>query len=127
MSIIFDLERKLNPSRFFKRDKADKQCRISINLYYDWLIHIDDDYLTEYEHLKMKDLYQGILAEMAAQTVVFSGIAYFVSYPLLGPFFRSAHHFWHARFPTVLCLALFFNVQARKWMRPEESFHQLMC
>ena len=63
-SIITDLERKLNPGRFFKRGKKDNYCKISINYYWDLLKYIDDDYLSEWEILKFKDLYAYELGTM---------------------------------------------------------------
>lgn len=55
------MEKKLNPNshglyKFFnKKDK--KICKISTAQYWDWLTYIDDDYLTDYEVLRMKELY----------------------------------------------------------------------
>ena len=63
-SIITELEKKLNPDRFFRRVKKDQYCEISINYYWDLLKYIDDDYLSEWEILKLKDLYAYQLGSM---------------------------------------------------------------
>ncbi len=63
-SIILDLERKLNPKRFFRRGKRDNLCKISLNYYWDLLKYVDDDYLSEWEILKFKDLYANQLGNM---------------------------------------------------------------
>ena len=64
-SIITELERKLNPNRFKRRTKQDEYCKISVNYYWDLLKYVDDDYLTEWETLKFKDLYAYQLGNMA--------------------------------------------------------------
>jgi len=51
------MEKKLNPIPFWRRFKRDNFCTLSSNSYWDWLQYVDDDYLTEWEILKMKELY----------------------------------------------------------------------
>tara|TARA_B110000305_G_C19133798_1_gene490182 strand:- start:442 stop:693 length:252 start_codon:yes stop_codon:yes gene_type:complete len=59
--MIMTMERKLNGKGYglFKYlNRSDsKTSRISVAQYWDWLTYIDDDYLTDYEVLKMKELY----------------------------------------------------------------------
>ena len=59
--MIWNMEKKLNGSSFawFKyKNRSDKSVsRISVAQYWDWLIYLDDDYLTDYEVLRMKELY----------------------------------------------------------------------
>ncbi len=63
-SIIMELERKLSPERFHKRGRKDNLCKLSITYYWDILKYIDDDYLSEWEILKFKDLYAYQLGNM---------------------------------------------------------------
>ena len=55
------MERKLNPmsSALYRyTHKKDMQAsKISVAQYWDFLLYIDDDYLTDYEVLKFKELY----------------------------------------------------------------------
>ena len=67
--LIMSMEKKLNPNshalyKYFNR--ADKKvCRISTAQYWDWLTYLDDDYLTDYEVLRMKELYHWQLQELS--------------------------------------------------------------
>ena len=60
--MIMVMERKLNADSYGwfkylkKKDKA--LCKISTAEYWDLLMYIDDDYLTDYEVLKFKELYR---------------------------------------------------------------------
>ena len=59
--MIMTMERKLNYDGFawFRfKNKKDKLVKISTAQYWDMLVFIDDDYLTDYEVLKMKALYR---------------------------------------------------------------------
>jgi len=63
------MEKKLNPSgyglfRYLNR-KDQSTSRISVAQYWDLLTYIDDDYLTDYEVLKMKELYAWQLQELS--------------------------------------------------------------
>ena len=59
--LVMSMEKKLNPSshalyKYFNR--ADRTtAKLSVAQYWDWLTYIDDDYLTDYEVLRMKELY----------------------------------------------------------------------
>lgn len=65
-AMVLAMERKLNPTAFWRRLwKNDKFCKITTAQYWDWLTYIDDDYLTEWEVLKMKELYFWQLQEMS--------------------------------------------------------------
>ena len=56
--MIMEMEKKFNPGWFFRRLRPrDDYCTLSIAQYWDWLTYIDDDYLTEWEILRMKELY----------------------------------------------------------------------
>lgn len=56
-SIVHDLERKLNPKSWRLRHRErDAYCRLSVAYYWDWIPFVDDDYLTEWEVLRMKEL-----------------------------------------------------------------------
>lgn len=59
--MIMTMEKKLNnqsPHWFRYLKRSDKSLsKISIAQYWDFLTYIDDDYLTDYEVLKMKELY----------------------------------------------------------------------
>ena len=68
--MIIEMESKLNAGWFLRRTKKDKLCTITTSQYWDWLTYIDvrslhfnhfllmqDDYLTEWEVVKMKELY----------------------------------------------------------------------
>ena len=59
--MIWNMEKKLNGSSFawFKhRYGKDKSVsRSSVAQYWDWITYLDDDYLTDYEVLRMKELY----------------------------------------------------------------------
>ena len=79
-SIILELERKLNPDRFNRRGKRDQMCRISINYYWDLLKYVDDDYLTEWEVLRFKELYSEMLANLALQGISSFGLGFGVTY-----------------------------------------------
>ena len=60
--MLMTMEKKLgaNPFALFKlKNRTDsKFCRLSTNQYWDLLTYIDDDYLTDFEVLKMKELYR---------------------------------------------------------------------
>lgn len=59
--MIMTMEKKLNsnsPHLFRYLNRHDKSLsKISIAQYWDFLTYIDDDYLTDYEVVKMKELY----------------------------------------------------------------------
>tara|TARA_B110000305_G_C18963968_1_gene414026 strand:+ start:78 stop:317 length:240 start_codon:yes stop_codon:yes gene_type:complete len=60
--MIVTMEKKLNPKssalyRWMNGGKDRSISKISVAQYWDWLTYIDDDYLTDYEILRMKELY----------------------------------------------------------------------
>ena len=60
-AMIMSMETKLNAKgwglyKYLNRGDR-KTSKISVAQYWDWLTYIDDDYLTDYEVLKMKELY----------------------------------------------------------------------
>lgn len=126
--MIMEMERKLNPTAFFRRfNKTDKFCVLSTAQYWDWLTYIDDDYLTEWEIIKMKELYYWQLQELSGQAFVQGGVAVALSYLLSGPLIRSAHIGWHIRLPFFLTFFTFLQIQSSNWERPCKSFHDVMC
>ena len=56
------MEKKLNPTSWiwqkYLTRKDNNITKISTAQYWDWITYIDDDYLTDYEVLKMKELYR---------------------------------------------------------------------
>ena len=54
--MIMNLEKKLGSSRALKKKNA-VVSKISVAQYWDFITYIDDDYLTDFEVLKMKELY----------------------------------------------------------------------
>lgn len=64
--MIYNMERKLNLTWFSVHNrKKDAYSKICVSQYWDWLIYIDDDYLTEFEILKFKELYYQQLQEIS--------------------------------------------------------------
>ena len=129
--MIMEMERKLNPSSagWFKfMNRRDQSIsRISVAQYWDMLYYIDDDYLTDYEVLKMKELYAWQLQELSGQFVLHTAVGWGMCFPLMGPIIKSATHGWYLRLPVALSFATFLGVQASSWERPSQSFHDLMC
>ena len=60
-AMIMSMEKKLNSGSYALFKYANKKdahlCRISTSQYWDLLTYIDDDYLTDFEVLKMKEMY----------------------------------------------------------------------
>ena len=108
-SIVYQMERKLNPVNFYRRLSKNSQfCRISTSYYWDWLTYIDDDYLTEWEVLRMKELYHQQLQDLTAQTVICFGGGWLLTFPLMGPVVRSAIHGFALRLPWTMAFGTFF-------------------
>ena len=128
--MIMQMEQKLNPSGwglfkyFNRRDKA--QAKISTAQYWDWLTYIDDDYLTDYEVLKMKELYYWQLQELSGQFVAHTAIGWGLCYPLCRPIIKGALVGWMIRLPFALTFGTFLGVQAAAWERPSKAFHELV-
>ena len=125
-SICLELERKLNPTKFKMRGKRDKYCQISLNYYWDLLKYIVDDYLTEWEVLKFKDLYGYQLANMFLVHTMAFGFGALLSYPIMSPIVRGATHGYLSRLPVAGFLGFFFSMQSGYWSRPNETFNDLM-
>ena len=128
--MIMTMEKKLNPNswalfKYFNR--SDKNiAKISTAQYWDWLTYIDDDYLTDYEVLKMKELYHRQLQELSGQFVAHSLVGWFMCYPLCGPIVKGPHVGWMLRLPFALTFATFLGVQASAWERKNKTFHELI-
>ena len=125
-SIILDLERKLNPKRFFRRGKRDNLCKISLNYYWDLLKYVDDDYLSEWEILKFKDLYANQLGNMIWQTLSCFGLGYVATSIIMSPTIISPTNGYLLRLPMLAVLTSFLCVQSPHWMRPNQEFHEIM-
>jgi len=67
--MIMNMEKKMNGGSYavfkFMNRRDPSISKISIAQYWDWLTYIDDDYLTEYEVLRMKELYYWQLQELS--------------------------------------------------------------
>ena len=126
-SITLDLERKLNLWRFKRRSRADNHCKLSINYYFDLLKYVDDDYLSEWEILKFKDLYSHMLANMACQTITSFGFGFALSYIIMSPTLRSPSNGYALRMPIGFLLSFFLTTQSGFWMRPSTQFHEIMA
>ena len=50
-----------------------------------------------------------------------------LTFPLMGPVVRSAHHGFMLRFPIAMTIATFLAVQASNWQRPCKTFHEIMA
>ena len=135
--MILQMEKKLNSLWFRRRKAQDKLCTISSNQYWDWLTYVDviipnlsrmqDDYLTDWEILKMKELYFWQLQELSGQGVAHLLFGWLITYPLMGPMFKSHAYNYLYRFPVAASIAFFLSVQASNWQRPGKSFHELMA
>mgnify|MGYP006090373117 FL=1 len=59
--MMMAMETKLNNGSFawfkFNNRRDRSTSKISVAQYWDWLTYLDDDYLTDYEVLRMKELY----------------------------------------------------------------------
>ena len=49
-----------------------------------------------------------------------------LTFPLMGPVVRSAHHGWLLRMPIALSFASFLGVQGSNWARPNKTFNEIM-
>ena len=128
--MIMTMERKLNGGshalwKFINR-KDKTTAKISTAQYWDWLTYIDDDYLTDYEVLRMKELYYWQLQELSGQFLAHTLVGWGLCFPLMGPIVRGATNGWMLRFPFALSFATFLGVQASAWERPSQAFHDLV-
>jgi hypothetical protein len=63
----------------------------------------------------MKELYFWQLQELSCQFVAHAAFGYLMTFPLMGPIVRSAHHGFMLRFPIALTIATFMGVQGANW------------
>ena len=125
--MIVEMERILNPAWFKRRtQEKDDYCTLSTSQYWDWLTYIDDDYLTEWEVIKMKELYRCQAQELSGQFVVHTAAGWFASFFLMGPVFKGWAQNFTMRLPAALTFATFLGVQASNWQRPSKNFHEIM-
>lgn len=82
--------------------------------------------MTEWEILKMKELYFWQLQEMSGQFAAHAIAGWLFAYPLMGPIVKSSAHGVWLRLPVALTIATFLGVQATNWQRPSKSFHEVM-
>ena len=112
--MMWNMEKKLNGNSFawfrmnYRRDKS--VSKISVAQYWDWITYLDDDYLTDYEVLRMKELYHWQLQELSGQFAAHTLIGYMLVFPLMGPIVKGAAHGWMLRLPPTLTIATFLGV-----------------
>ena len=99
-SIILEMEKKLESKRFNQRGKKDQKCKISVNYYWDLLKYVDDDYLTEWEVLKFKDLYVKMLTNMVCQTTVVGALSSLAAMTITAPFYKINNGGYALRLPV---------------------------
>ena len=129
--MIMNMERKLNSNgwgwlRYISR-RDQRMCKLSTSQYWDLLTYLDDDYLSDFEIVKMKELYRQQLAELSGQFVAHSLVGYGMALLLMGPRLKSPAHIWAFRLPAALTFASFLGVQAAEWERTSPQFHDLIC
>merc|ERR1711934_332318 len=84
--MIWDMEKILNPGWFWRRlNKTDQFATLSTAQYWDWLTYIDDDYLTEWEVVKMKELYLKAHQDLSGEFCAHFIMGFALTYPLMGP------------------------------------------
>ena len=74
------------------------------------ILFSQDDYLSEYEVLKMKELYHTQLQELQVQAMCHLAVGYAATFPIMGPMLRSSTHNWILRLPLTLTLTTFLAV-----------------
>jgi hypothetical protein len=95
----------------------------AISMYLKCLItSLQDDYLTEFEIVKMKALFHSQLTEIVVQGSANFAIAFALSYPLLGHAARFMGGGSWLRFPVSYVLACFFTIQSSKFQRRNEYY-----
>ena len=124
------MERKFNPGGFGlfrllnQRDPAT--TKISTAQYWDMLTYIDDDYLSDYEVIRMKELYQWQLQETSGQFFAHGLFGYLAAFFLMGGAVKGHSYSRHLRLPVAMCFGTFFSCQASSWERPSKTFHDLV-
>mmetsp|Transcript_7139 Transcript_7139/g.9954 ORF Transcript_7139/g.9954 Transcript_7139/m.9954 type:complete len:197 (-) Transcript_7139:94-684(-) len=126
-SMIVSMERTLNSAWFSRRAGSRKDnCTLATSQYWDWITYIDDDYLSEWEVVKMKELYQYQLQELACQSIASITIGWGLTYPLMGPILRAQAQNFVLRLPATLSFATFIAVQGANWRRPSPTFTDIV-
>ena len=122
------MERKLN-STFFKKKMERKMnsCRLTPAQYWDWLTYIDDDYLTQWEVIKMQELYYWQVLDMIIQAGVSFGLGYAATFFVMGPVIKSGAHGKFLRFPFAALFGQFIAIQFSNVPRPAPAFNDVMC
>ena len=82
--------------------------------------------MSEWEIVKMKELYCSQLQGIISHTTLCMSFGWLLTYPLMGPVLRSQAHNQILRLPAALSFGLFLQVQASNWQRPNKAFHELM-
>ena len=87
---------------------------------------VQDDYLSEWEVVKMKELYCSQLQELATQSTLNTAAGWLLTYPLMGPILRAQAQNFILRTPAALTFACFLSVQTANWQRPSKAFHEIV-
>ena len=66
------------------------------------------------------------MQELSGQAVAHLIFGYALTFPLMGPIFKSHTHKWVFRFPVMATIATFLSVQAANWPRESRTFHEIM-
>ena len=125
-SIWIELEKKLNYAKWAKRGTRDTYSRISLNQYWDLLKYVDDDYLTEWEVLKFKDLYGDQLMSLVSVHWLAFSAGFALSYPIMSPIIRGSTHGYLSRMPVGFLLGFCLSHQSGFWCRPNQIFHEIL-
>ena len=129
--MLMTMERKLNFDGFawfrYNNKKDRTVAKLSVAQYWDLLTFLDDDYLTDYEILKMKELYRWQLHELSGQFLAHGLAGWCLAYLLMGPIVKSSVHGYFLRVPPTMVFASFVGVQAQSWERPSKTFNDLVA
>ena len=74
------------------------------------MVCMQDDYLSEWEVVKMKELYTYQLQELACQSAIQFGAGWALTYPLMGPILRAQSQNFILRLPAALTFATFLSI-----------------
>ena len=85
-----------------------------------------DDYLTEYEIIKMKELYRKQIGHLSAGLFLCGVVGWGLTYPLMGPIVRSSVHAWYFRLPVATSFTTFLWQQDQYWVGKNKPFTELM-
>lgn len=88
---------------------------------------LQDDYLTEFEVLKFKEMYCDHLRYCGIYWGFNLSAGMFTSYMLMGPVIKNLNiHFAH-RFAPGVAFAFFFSIQLSNFARPNQAFTEIVC